>query len=217
MMMPSAGTRPPGRTSTDITNAQRIERDAFDRVVVADSLCIVGQQLGQRRERAPGLADRAHLLPVAEQHDRDQGGELPPELQVEPLEARREGCAVRDDDRHRDQQHHSGLTRLHFGDATGEERPTTPEEHDRTKDRTDQTHAREVQLVAEPVHDHLGRDNDRNGQPQAQPEPATEHLRIVSGVLVVHGMIATRVVLVFGVRGRHRHRLTLALQVLFAW
>ena len=73
------------------------------------TLGVVGEQLGERGERASRLADRLHLLPVAEQHDRDQRGELPPELEVEPAEAGRHRRHVGDGDRHRDQQHHPRL------------------------------------------------------------------------------------------------------------
>ena len=53
-----------------------------------------------------GLAERLHLLPVAEQHDRDQRGQLPPEVEVEPPEAGGHRRRVRHGDGHRDQQHH---------------------------------------------------------------------------------------------------------------
>ena len=70
----------------DVADAQLVDRHRAD-VVAVDDLGVVGQQLGQRRERAAGLADRLHLLPVPEQHDRHQRRQLPPELEVEPVEA----------------------------------------------------------------------------------------------------------------------------------
>ena len=45
-----------------------------------------GSSAARARQGALGLADRAHLLPVAEQHDRDQQGELPPEVEIEQTE-----------------------------------------------------------------------------------------------------------------------------------
>jgi hypothetical protein len=55
------------------------------------------------------LGDGAHLQPVAEQHDRDEGGELPPDLDVEQAQGagprRHEG----DDDCQGDQGHHPWL------------------------------------------------------------------------------------------------------------
>ena len=47
----------------------------------------VGQQLGERGQRAARLGDRAHLEPVAEQHDRDERRELPPDLDLEDSRA----------------------------------------------------------------------------------------------------------------------------------
>src|SRR3972149_5190404 len=43
----------------------------------------IGQQLGEGRQRPASLRDRAHLEPVPEEHDRDEGGELPPDLDLE--------------------------------------------------------------------------------------------------------------------------------------
>ena len=49
----------------------------------------VGEELGQFIQRALCLGDRAHLDPVAENHDRDERRELPPE--VHAREAQRDG------------------------------------------------------------------------------------------------------------------------------
>ena len=51
-----------------------------------DLLGRVGQQFGQRGKRPAILSDRAHLEPVSEEHDRDQGRELPPDLDLEDAE-----------------------------------------------------------------------------------------------------------------------------------
>ncbi len=48
------------------------------RPVLDQALGIVGKQRRQRLERSLGLADGLHLLPVAQQHDGDQGGQLRP-------------------------------------------------------------------------------------------------------------------------------------------
>jgi len=42
-------------------------------------IAVSGKKLGQRRERALSLRDRAHLDPVPEEHDRHERGELLPE------------------------------------------------------------------------------------------------------------------------------------------
>ena len=58
-----------------------------DAAVGVDALGFVGQELGEGREGRLRLTERLHLEPVAEQHDRDEGGQLPPELEVEPSDA----------------------------------------------------------------------------------------------------------------------------------
>ena len=61
-------------------------RRRLDVAVGVDAFGFVGQELGERGERALRLADGLHLQPVAEQHDRDERGELPPEVEVEPAD-----------------------------------------------------------------------------------------------------------------------------------
>ena len=174
-----------------------------------------GSSSAKAAERATGLADRLHLLPVAEQHDRHQRRQLPPELEVEPVETRRHRRHVGDGDRHRDQQHHPGLAVTDLRDAAGEERPAAPPEHDRAEHRAEPRHPREVELVVEPVHHHLAGDDERDRQQQAEPEAAAEHLRVVAGVLVVADM--RRLVLarapsprrrLYTPRGYRQHRVT---------
>ena len=91
-----------------------------------------GKQLGERGERALGLADGLHLEPVAEQHDDDEERELPPEVEIEvaDAEARREARGERDRDRERDQQHHPRLAGADLADAAAQERPAAVEEDD---------------------------------------------------------------------------------------
>ena len=52
------------------------------------TLGLVGQERREGVEGAARLADRPHLEPVAEQHDRDQRGELPPEVEVDQRRTR---------------------------------------------------------------------------------------------------------------------------------
>ena len=183
-IVPSAGTRPPARTSTTSPTGSSDGGDRTDRVAV-DELGLVGQQRGECGERVLGLADRLHLLPVAEQHDRHQRSQLPPELEVEPVETGRHRRDVGDADRHRDQQHHPGLPVADLGDAAGEERPAAPPEHERAEHRPVPLHQRQVDRVVEPVHHHVAGDDQRDRERQGQPEPAPEHLRVVTGVLVM--------------------------------
>ncbi len=130
-----------GSDQHDVADLQFRRRNRADRVAV-DEVGLVGQQRGERSERVLCLPDRLHLLPVAEQHDRHERSELPPELEVEPLETRRHRGDVGDADRHRDQQHHPRPAVADLGDAAGEERPATPPEHDRAEDRPVPGHRR---------------------------------------------------------------------------
>ena len=183
-----------------VTDGEIRESYGLEGAIVADPLGVVGDQLGERGERAPRLADRLHLLPVPQQHDRDQSRELPPEVQVEPPEARGHRRRVRDGDRHRDEQHHPGLAVTDLTNPTLEERPATPEEHDRAEQRPDPLDAREVERVAEPVHDHVARHDERDGQDQRHPEAAPEHLRVMAGVLVMSSVhVMSSVLVVAGV------------------
>ena len=153
---PSAGSRPPARTSTTSPVRSSLMATVSSSPPFVDAFGLVGQQ----RRRAPAsaelrLAERLHLLPVPEQHDRDERRQLPPEVEVEPVEARRQRRHERDGDRHRDEQHHSRLALFDLVPPTGEERPTRPDEEHRAEHRADQLHAVEVEVVAEPVHDHV--------------------------------------------------------------
>ena len=47
---------------------------------------VSGQKLRQCLQRALGLHDGAHLEPVTEAHDGDEGGELPPDIDLEEAE-----------------------------------------------------------------------------------------------------------------------------------
>ena len=71
---------------------------------------------------------------------------------------------------------------------TGEERPTRPGVEHGAERRPDQLHAVEVEVVAEPVHDHVARQHHGHGEGEAQPEPAPEHRDVVAVVAVVAAM-----------------------------
>ena len=79
---------------------------------------------------------------------------------------------------------------------------------DRAEHRADPLDAGEVELVAEPVHDHVAGHDHRDGQQQAPPEPAPEHLDVVPGVravAAVSAVISPAVVIVVVVVVRMRH------------
>ena len=77
----------------------------------------------------------------------------------------------------------------HAPDRNG---PAAPEEDHRAEDRSDPVDAGEVELVAEPVHDHRARDDDRDGQQQAPPEPSPKHARMARMLRVARMAVACR-------------------------
>ena len=81
----------PGPDQNEVTDGERGDRDGFGHIV-DDPLRLVGQELCQGGEGTTGLTDRSHLHPVAEEHDRDQGSQLPPEVEIEPAERGRQRC-----------------------------------------------------------------------------------------------------------------------------
>ena len=89
-----------------------------------------------------------------------------------------ERCCVRDADRHRDQQHHSRLALLDLRPRARQKHPAAPEEDHGAEDRSDPVDAGEIEVVAEPVHDHRAGDDDRDGQQQAPPESSPKHVRM---------------------------------------
>ena len=189
--------QPVGRHSSsgpdehDVTHGQVGDGDRFGSVV-GDPLGGVGQQLGERGERALGLTDRLHLLPVSEEHDDDQSDQLPPEVKIAPPDRGGQRGHVGDGDGQRDQQHHPRLAAADLGDATGEERPSTPEVDDRAQCGGDPRRPRTVDRVPEPVLDLATEDEDRNGEREVPPEQTAEHLGIMACVFVVAAVMAVR-------------------------
>ena len=110
MLGTSAGHQVPHRADQPVLLGQMADpqRLARRRSIKADALNLFGAGvmtvacLG-----AAGLGDGAHFQPVAEQHDRDQRGQLFPERHARIAEG--DGCAEaeRDRDRQTDQRHHS--------------------------------------------------------------------------------------------------------------
>jgi hypothetical protein len=56
------------------------------------------------------LGNRPHFQPVAQDHDRRQGCEFPPDFDLEQAESSRQRCAERNRDPQADEGHHAGLT-----------------------------------------------------------------------------------------------------------
>ena len=69
-----------GAHQHDVTDGEVVERDRLDLTVGTDPLGLVREERGEGGERVLRLTERLHLLPVAEQHDRDEQRQLPPEV-----------------------------------------------------------------------------------------------------------------------------------------
>ena len=133
-MTPSAGTLPPGRTTTTSPSRRAVGRHGDD-LAALDALGLVGQQCRERVERRGRLGQRAHLEPVPEQHDDDEQGELPPEVELVVEHA--EGGAPRRDEGHADgepdEEHHARAAGADLVDRSREERAAAPEIHHRAE------------------------------------------------------------------------------------
>ena len=183
------GDSGPGPHEDDVTHPELRE---------SDGLCVLtvdpfGGVREQRRECCQGplrLGDRAHLQPVAEQHDRDEGRELPPDLDVEetqrPGPARHEG----DGDGEGDEGHHPGLAVGQLATASAQEDEPAVQEDHRPEDRRDEGRAREHgRGVAQPLLRIAAPDHDRDRERQAEPEAVAEHRDGMPGVAIVAGAL----------------------------
>src|SRR5213593_4269458 len=182
---PSAGMPAPGRTSTR-SPSESGNRDHL-RAIADDPYGRVRQQLRELSERALRLGDRAHLDPVAEDHDRDEGGELPPEIHSGEAEGHREAEHVGDADRKGDERHHPGTTVGELADGALDEHPAAVAEDQRAEQRGNEARSRGAapRFVAEPVLDHRGPRDGGDREQQRSPELSSEHLDAVTGMHIV--------------------------------
>ena len=148
-----------------------------------------GEQLGQLVECAARLLDAPHLHPVAEQHDGDERGQLPPERRAREAERDRGAEDKRDRDRERDQRHHPRRAVAKLARRPPDEHPPAVEEDDRAEDGGDVLRAGEHRrCVAEPLLEQVAPDQRRDREQQREPELRAEHLDAVPLVLVVSGV-----------------------------
>ena len=103
---------------------------------------VSGSRSREGGQRALCLRDRPHLEPVPEQHDRDEGGQLPPDLDLEEAEGAGPRGHEGDDDRQRDEGHHPGLAVGQLALGSADEDQPAVEEDDRPEDRRRHTRCR---------------------------------------------------------------------------
>ena len=68
----------------------------------------VREERGECIERATSLGNSSHFQPVAEDHDRDQRREFPPDLDLEEAECCGDRRTKGNYDRQADERHHAG-------------------------------------------------------------------------------------------------------------
>jgi hypothetical protein len=186
------GHAPAGAHEHDVAAREIRGRDPLD-AGVGDTLGLVGEELGQRLERAAGLSDRLHLLPVPEQHDRDERGELPPEVEPKGAELR---DGARDEghrDREGDQKHHSRASRPRLVDTAGEERSAAVEEDHGAEHGGDPRASREAHrpVVEQHLH-HVAEVDDWDREQKREPEALTEHGGVIAVTAVARVMVMAR-------------------------
>jgi hypothetical protein len=162
-----------------------------------DPFGAIREELGELLKRSLRLGDRAHLDPVAEHHDGDQRGELPPEVHPREAERHREAPAEGHRDRQRDERHHAGEASRELADRGADEDPAAVGEDQYPEQGRDPSRRRRSapRRVPEPMLDHRRPRQGGDREQQRSQELAAEHLDRVSRVRVVAGVA-------FGVRGR---------------
>ncbi len=160
--------------------------DLVPSLVCGDAFGGVREQGGECVERATSLRDGSHFQPVAEDHDRNQSCQFPPDFNFEETEGCGERRSEGDDDGEADESHHAGLAVGKLAPCSAEEHEPAINEDDRSEDGGDEFRARERRCgVSKPVLD-VGRPEDcGNGEGEAQPEFVAKHGDGVAGVAVV--------------------------------
>ena len=129
---------------------------------------------------------------MAEQHDGDQRGQLPPEIHAGNWRAGELKCgqsrtvAESNNQGHGNQRHHARLLGLDFLPTGGQEHSTAGEEQDRTGNRRNEIAERERNGLIAKNHLNGVREIDcRNRQREGKPELLFENRRVVVRVVTV--------------------------------
>src|SRR5258708_11390948 len=127
---------------------------------------------------------------MAEQHDRNERGQLLPERHARKAERHGETEHERDGDGERDQRHHPGQTGAKLSDRSLDEWRPTVQEHRRPEHGGDPLRSRKCwcRVVKRPL-EHVAPDERRNGQRERDPELVAEHRDAVAGVFVVPSVL----------------------------
>lgn len=110
---------------------------------------------------------------------------------IEKMQARAPRRDERDRDRKADEQHHARLSGTDLTDRAGQERPATPEIHDRAEDRRDPPDPLGIgQVVADEMSEHLVEPHhrDREGEHDPEQPPELSHVIPMAMVTAMAGM-----------------------------
>jgi hypothetical protein len=112
-----------------VAGSQVADGHLVDGIVRAQAVGRRRQQADQRLQRPGGAHDRLHLDPVAEQHDVDQGDQLPEEHLAGQAKDHGAGVEEGDGDGQGNEGHHARAALGKLADKSLEEGPTAIEEY----------------------------------------------------------------------------------------
>ena len=142
---------------------------------VPEKVRLRGHDPDEFLERPRSPENRAHLHPVPEEHDVDQGGEFPEEsFSADETENDRRTVYVGDGDRDGDERHHPGHPRPEFAYDAGKKRPPAVEVDCGRKSEEQVVRTREPDDYPEKFLDRLREEENRNRQYRRDNEPPPE-------------------------------------------
>jgi hypothetical protein len=169
------------------------DRHLFGVTPCGQSVRLRRYQLDQFVQRSGSAHDRAHLDPVPEEHDDDQGGQLPEEGLAGQTEDDRRAVSVGHHNGQPDQGHHPRPAIAEFIDQSLQKRPAAVEENSRGKSEKDVALPGKTQTVtqAQELLNQRRQSEDGKTQGQGNPEPPPEILHHVGvmGLTLVAALI----------------------------
>ena len=123
------------------------DRHVFDASILSKSVRLGGHESHELLQSRRGTHHRAHLDPMSEQHDVDQGCDLPEKHLTGQTENDQGAVTVGDADSERNQRHHSGPLLLQLPEETREKRPAAVRVDRACKAELDERVTREIQCL----------------------------------------------------------------------
>ncbi len=172
-----------------VIHRQFAQRHVLHAAVGHELVGVGGHEFGQFLQGPRGAHHRLHLDPVPEQHDVDEGGQLPEEHLAGQAEHHGAAVEIGGGDGDGDQRHHPGLAGFEFLEQAFEERPAAIPEDRGRKAEQDVDVAGKTNGFSQSHQrlEHRREDENRQGQDQRDPEPFPEIRRHV-GMVVGSGV-----------------------------